>query len=140
MKKAYVKPSMESEAFVPNTYVAACGDSGVTYYFECNAGEPYRYWQPGLFGGGRWVTDDHPYRVVVNGQEIASNYGPCNATHIAESDGDFSLGYIDNTHTPENENIPVVVWRNWEGGIFGGRLNTHCTTNLNKEEWQTAKS
>ena len=34
----YVKPTMESEAFVPNTYVAACGDSGTTYLFTCDAG------------------------------------------------------------------------------------------------------
>ena len=36
--KNYVKPMMESEAFAANEYIAACGDSGVTYKFECNAG------------------------------------------------------------------------------------------------------
>lgn len=137
MKKAYVKPSMESEAFVPNTYVAACGDSGVTYYFECNAGEPYRYWEDGWFGG-HWEIDDHPYRVVANDGRSWSNYGPCEATHIASSADEFVNGYIDNMHTRENENIPVVIWIQHRGGWLGD--NIHCTTNLNQDSWVTAKS
>ena len=36
--KNYVKPMMESEVFAANEYIAACGDSGVVYNFECNAG------------------------------------------------------------------------------------------------------
>ena len=137
MKKAYVKPSMESEEFVPNVYCSQCGDSGVTYYFECNAGEPYRYWQPGIFGGGRWVVDDHPYRVVAGGQTW-ENYGPCNETHVASSRDEFLTGYIDNMHTKENENIPVVVWKQYVGGYQ--RWNIHCTTNLDQDSWVIAKS
>lgn len=37
--KNYVKPMMESEVFAANEYIAACGDSGVIYNFECNAGD-----------------------------------------------------------------------------------------------------
>ena len=135
--REYVKPMMDSEVFVPNEYFSACGDSGTTYYFECNAGEPYRYWQPGIFGG-HWVTDDHPYRVKANNGESWSNYGPCKATHVAESTDEFLNGYIDNMHTSENENIPVIIWKEYVGGFQ--KWNIHCTTNLNQDSWQTAKS
>ena len=36
MKKAYVKPSMESEMFLPAEYIAACGDVNVTWSINCN--------------------------------------------------------------------------------------------------------
>ena len=35
MKKAYVKPSMESEAFVPNEYITACHND-VSYVGKCD--------------------------------------------------------------------------------------------------------
>ena len=136
--KNYVKPMMESEVFAANEYIAACGDSGVVYKFECNAGEPYRYWQPGIFGGGHWVTDEYPYRVVANNGESWDNYGPCGETHNAESDSEFLKGYIDNMHTSENENIPVIIWKQPRRG-WGG-YDIHCTTNLNQDSWETAKS
>ena len=132
MKKAYVKPSMESEAFVPNAYCSQCGDSGTNYYFECNAGEPYRYKEHGIFGS-YWVTDEYPYRVVADNGRRWPSYGPCDETHIANSEDEFLTGYIDNVHTPENENIRVIIWTEWGTDV-------HCTTNLNKESWVTAKS
>ena len=135
--REYVKPMMDSEVFAANEYFSACGDSGITYYFQCDAGEPYRYWQPGIFGG-HWETDDHPYRVVANNGESWSNYGPCDATHVAESSDQFLNGYIDNMHTPENENIPVIIWKEYVGGWQ--QWNIHCTTNLNQDSWVTAKS
>lgn len=39
MKRAYVRPTMVGERFVANEYVAACGDSGKVYKFNCNAGD-----------------------------------------------------------------------------------------------------
>lgn len=132
-KRAYVKPSLESEAFVPNTYVAACGDSGVTYLFECNAGEPYRYWEEGWFGG-HWVTDDHPYKVTTDGGRVLTrNYGPCNAKHSAPSESGFLHGFMDNTHTDVDEHIPVIIWTEWG-------TNVHCTENLDQDSWETLKS
>ena len=38
MKRAYVKPTMESETFVTQAYIAACGDSGTTYLFKRDDG------------------------------------------------------------------------------------------------------
>lgn len=37
MKRTYVRPTMVGERFVANEYVAACGESGKVYKFECNA-------------------------------------------------------------------------------------------------------
>jgi len=42
MKKRYERPSAYIEEFTPNEYVAACGDEGKVYKFECNAGSKYR--------------------------------------------------------------------------------------------------
>lgn len=138
-RKVWRRPLTRVQQFEANEYVAACGDSGTTYYFKCDAGEPYKYWQAGILGGGHWVTDDHPYKVVASTGEVWTNYGPCESTHVAESDGEFIKGYIDNMHTPENENIPVIIWKEnrpwWEGGT-----NIHCTTDLDQSHWETAKS
>ena len=84
------------------------------------------------------MTDDHPYRVVANNGESWSGYGPCEETHVAESNSEFINGYIDNMYTPENENIPVIIWKEPRG--WGLPDNIHCTTNLNQDSWETAKS
>lgn len=52
MKRAYVRPTMVGERFVANEYVAACGDSGKVYKFNCNAGDK-----------NLW---DYPYKVYVD--------------------------------------------------------------------------
>ena len=38
MRRRYERPSAYIEEFTPNEYVAACGDSGKVYNFQCNAG------------------------------------------------------------------------------------------------------
>ena len=43
MKKRYERPSAYIEEFTPNEYVAACGESGKVYNFQCNAGRNDRY-------------------------------------------------------------------------------------------------
>lgn len=35
-KRAYIKPVLESETFVPQNYIAACGDTTVTWKIKCN--------------------------------------------------------------------------------------------------------
>ena len=39
MRKEWMEPVIEVQEFVANEYVAACGDSGKVYKFECNAGD-----------------------------------------------------------------------------------------------------
>nr|WP_307999714.1 hypothetical protein [uncultured Merdimonas sp.] len=130
-RKVWRRPLTEVQKFEANEYVAACGDSGTTYYFKCDAGEPYT-WTDWIFPFRH--TDDHPYRVTTdNGRVLTNSYGPCNETHVAESDSEFLHGYIDNTHTREDEHIEVMIWTNYG-------TNVHCTTNLNQDSWETAKS
>lgn len=39
MRREWMEPVIEVQEFVANEYVAACGDSGKVYKFECNAGD-----------------------------------------------------------------------------------------------------
>ena len=138
MKKAYVKPSMESEAFVPNTYVAACGDSGTIYKFKCDAGggiygSVYKEsnGQSGLQTQG-WNADE---RIATYSSSILGTYGfhACGSTHEADSDDVFSKGYYcprGNTKNP----IDVIIWE----GPWGN--DVHCTTELDMDKWETVKS
>lgn len=124
MRKEWVRPLTTVQQFVPNEYCSTCGESGKTYLFECNAGDK--------------DLKDYPYEVYVdyngNGKyRYRANYHACGKTHVAESDSGFYKGYMDDERTPGNDRIEVIVWTEY------GR-NTHCTTNLNIDEWETQKS
>lgn len=131
-KRAYVKPSLESEAFVPNTYVAACGDSGTTYLFECNAGSRRNSYNV-------YFADGTPYASSNDNEEWYAQftgYHPCHATHEAESDSGFERGYMYEQNRRGNntgERINVIIWTD-------NRTNVHCTTNLDQDSWVIAKS
>ena len=128
-KKAYVKPVMESETFVPNTYVAACGDKHKVYKYVCNAG-----WHGNLLG----------YDVYTNGQDgkpesrddvYLGEYTLCDFTHETSTTDDFIPGYMRKDYgLVEGRRIDVIIWRGEDGN------NIHCTTNLNQNSWETAKS
>lgn len=126
--KEYVRPMMDSEIFAANEYFSACGDSGTTYYFKCDAS--------GWFGLGGVVIDDTNGNKQFDGTDtdhIRSSYIPCSQTHIAESTDDFSYGFLwalGSLRDPK----PVIIW----GGEDGE--NTHCTTELDMSKWETAKS
>lgn len=132
-KKAYVKPVMESETFVPNTYIAACGDSGTHYYFVCNASH--------LIGGAGGAvyeeTNDQPGLQLPyfhkNGDKYRSPYTPCSEKHVANKSDVFIDGYVT-WGVVEDLATPVKIW----GGPDGN--NTHCTTNIHMKDWETAKS
>ena len=80
MKKVYVKPVMESEAFVANEYVAAC------YRIKCKGGEegyvdladdPNFDWLDSSDKDGFGTTLDGPqqyYTGVINGKGPHDNY------------------------------------------------------------------
>ena len=138
-KKMYVKPTMESEAFVPNTYVAACGDSGTTYLFTCDAGG-------GKSGSVYLETNGTPgLQTGRGGDQYLSGYHACGTKHEADSDDAFLDGYyVTEEWVPgsgfwnpghmETVVTDVIVWR----GPYNN--NTHCTTNLDMDSWETAKS
>ena len=133
MKKNYVTPIMVCEEFAANEYVAACGDSGTVYKFECNAGSKDDQYYVYLNGedGKAGTYDDidwtgrNPYRPKT--------YSPCGITHEAESNSGFFSGYMVNVDDKQREKIPVVVWT--ENGS-----STHCTSNLEMDKWETTKS
>lgn len=134
--KSYKKPVLNVERFTPNEFVAACGDSGVVYNFECNAGlsdheyAVYTYDKRGrkdyLEIGGFW--DRHE----IDGRDYY--YHPCYTTHKAESDSGFLTGYyMDDMSTWKDDKIPVTVWTDYGSDV-------HCTTKLDQNSWETAKS
>ena len=132
IKENWVRPVTLVQQFVANEYVAACGDSGTTYYFKCDAEKGW-----GMNLGGDVYTD-----VNLNGKydkgvdTYYSSYRSCGETHVAESTDTFFAGIFraDTFIFPFHQDIPVIVWAGENGD------NCHCTTNLDKESWETAKS
>ena len=144
MKRRYERPSAYIEEFTPNEYVAACGESGTTYQFECNAGGGVHgavfqetNGQPGLQIGG----NDEDTRITTGWE----SYHACGATHEASVKDKFieNCYYIPKSARIKDKHgirwdtskaINVIVWRGPTG------KNVHCTTKLNMKEWATAKS
>lgn len=138
MKRAYVRPTMVGERFVANEYVAACGESGVVYKFNCNAGiKGHDYAVKDSKGdfatiAGHYMNGGNLY--WDGGLWSGDSYHPCGEKHEAESDSGFLKGYfIDDVSTGKDEHIPVIIWT-------ANNTNVHCTTNLDMKNWETAKS
>lgn len=128
MKKRWEEPMILVQQFVANEYIAACGDSGVVYNFECNAGNRDTKYA---------VKDDKGNVARISGFYMNGEkhfYHPCGETHQAESDSGFLFGYhLDNPKTDKDENIEVIIWTE-------NNTNVHCTTKLDMNSWTTAKS
>lgn len=139
MKKTWEEPQILVQKFIPNEYVAACGDSGTTYLFKCDAGggvygSVYQETngQSGLQTSG-WNADKKIASYENWGVWGEYGFHACGTTHEAESDSGFYDGYYcakGNTNNP----VPVIIWKGNRGD------NVHCTTNLDKDSWETAKS
>ena len=131
MKRAYVRPTMVGERFVANEYVAACGDTEYgKYKFVCDAGDVSAKYNVYYKKGNR--------KVYIANNDIFSGaqfgyYHPCNTTHEADTKDEFTEGFIDDQSTWKDEAIPVIIWT--ENGT-----NVHCTTNLDRDSWETTKS
>ena len=138
MKRRYERPSAYIEEFTPNEYVAACGESGKVYNFQCNAGSHDYYGnvyletnkKAGLQtqGGMEWVNGKPKFYSAD--KHLTNRYHACDTTHKANSKDEFRDGYYSRGDTFLN----VIGWRGENGN------NVHCTTNLNQETWGTAKS
>lgn len=133
-KKAYIKPVLESETFVPQNYCRVCANDGIhrEYLFECNAGNK----------NSKYAVKDSRGRVATisgmymngGGGWTGHYYHPCGETHIAPDDSGFLTGYhIDDVSTKKDENISVIIWTDYNRDV-------HCTTNLDMNEWDTSKS
>lgn len=132
MKKRWEEPMILVQQFVANEYVAACGDSGTVYKFECNAGEKGKeYAVKDAQGNVAWISGRYMSGGLFG---IGSSYHPCGETHEAESDSGFLKGYhLDDPTTWADENISVIIWTKND-------TNVHCTTNLDMSKWETSKS
>ena len=136
MKLEWNTPKIVAEEFKSNEFVAACGDSGTTYLFKCDAGggvsgnvyvesngvEGLQTRSSGSWWGGDYVPAD----------KSLGGYHACGTEHKADSDDEFLSGY----YVPyrSDEVTKVIIWRGPHNN------NVHCTTNLNKDSWETAKS
>ena len=129
MKRTYVRPTMVGERFVANEYVAACGESGKVYKFECNAPGGKLYYYPNSDGKINGEYTGHGRAIKLG------NYNPCGARHGTNATDGFYDGFVDyNKNGRQDKGEGVIVWR----GSYG--LNGHATTYLDMSKWQTAKS
>ena len=135
-KRVWEQPITMVQKFEANEYVAACGDSGTTYYFECNAGDWWGGYSVYLNGpdGEAHTRDDIFWcggRGAVRGSRT---YTRCGETHEAKDNNDFYAGYITRKGAfGSYDTRNVIVWT-------ANGTNTHCTTNLDQDSWETAKS
>ena len=133
MKRVYESPRAYAEMFTPNEYVAACGDHGTVYNFECNAGTNRNKYNVYLSDGTPYATSGRDSGGCRTDYEY---YYPCGETHTADSDSGFLKGYMyqqGRRGQDSGEKIDVIIWTE-------RYTNVHCTTNLNMDEWETAKS
>lgn len=128
-KKVWENPLTMVQQFVPNEYVAACGDENKVYLFTCDAG-----WT-GLTGSEVY-TNGSDGEMGTSDDVLLGTYGKCGKTHEASTTDDFESGYLVKNilGVPVGERQPVIIWRGENG------KNIHCTTNLDMKTWETAKS
>lgn len=128
-KRAYIKPALESETFVPQNYIAACGDLNKVYKFKCDAGDDV--------SGSVYLETNGKEGLQTGwgGDQYLSGYHACGSTHEAKTTDDFLDGYyVTSSWFGETKVTPVIVWRGPNND------NTHCTENLNMDSWETVKS
>ncbi|MCD7809259.1 MAG: hypothetical protein LUH02_07940 [Erysipelotrichaceae bacterium] len=135
MKMTYIKPTIETQLFTPNEYVAACGDSGTVYNFECNAGSSNKSYYIHDGNGNYQTISGYYLGPRDSSHSNSTTYHPCGTTHEAESNSGFLTGYYldDSSTTRVVESIPVIIWT-------ANNTNVHCTTNLDMSSWSIAKS
>lgn len=127
-KNVWVQPQTAVQQFVANEAVSACGDENKVYKFTCEAG-----------GGGNgtvYLDSNHDGKWNLLDDEILTlaGYHACGATHEAPTTDDFQEGFFITGVFPPYNVQKVIVWRGENGD------NVHCTTNLDKNSWETAKS
>lgn len=127
MKKTWEEPKIMVQQFMPNEYVAACGDENRVYNFVCDAG--------GGTPGAVYEDSNHNGKLDLIGDEaltILPTYHACGEKHSAPTDDEFIEGFYLPNANPRRA-TKVIIWT-------AGGTNIHCTTNLNKDSWETEKS
>lgn len=97
MKKAYVKPTMENESFVPNQFIAACKNPS-SYIGYCDiSGRVYMDTNGnGLYDEG---IDKYKYTNTA-----------CNQMYESDKMPEFNAFVVEEKRAPGH----------WEGGLWGG--------------------
>ncbi len=158
-KKVYERPTMQLEEFVPNQYVADCGDTEKSYLFTCTAPGGELYYYPDYPANGPAPT---PGPGVTDSD--LGGYRPCGGQHEASTTAEFFYGFVDkpstswpytgNGHQDDDEPTLIVylehgtrrywVWDIWPiRGHWVERdsiTNWHATGELNMSQWTIIKS
>ncbi len=132
MKVVYEKPVMDVQCFMANEFCSTCGEHNKVYKFTCDA-ESHSH----IGKGGKVYeeTNGEPglQIIALHPDTYRSTYRPCGETHEAPAiEGNFIKGYL--TNYAGGDPIDVIIWTGLNDD------NTHCTTKLNMDEWETAKS
>lgn len=120
-KRVYAKPVMESETFVPQNYIAACGEENKVYKFVCNAGPKSNY---DVYVD---ANCDGEYQKGID-YKLDRTYTKCGTVHYAKTTDQFLCGLM------YPGTIKVKIWRGENGN------DIHCTENILQETWETVKS
>lgn len=145
-KKIWSKPEMHEFAFAANEYVASsCGDSGKNYLFTCDAGggasgkvwlETNQKDECQVMGGIDWIqTGDNwweGHSESYEADDYLGSYYACGEKHETKNQNEFLNGWYKEDRT--NVFIKVLVW------LGVDKKDIHCTTNLDINTWEVAKS
>ena len=135
-KRVWENPLTMVQQFVPNEYVAACGDTNNEYIFKCDA-------MGGITGTVFYSDGDDKFEPVLTGilggdRIMGSGYYACGEEHVTQTGDEFIEGwYVTGWDAITGQGDiakKVIIWRGPDGN------NIHCTTNLDKNSWETAKS
>lgn len=136
-KKAYSKPILESETFVPQCYCANCGDTEYgDYLFNCNAPRGTLYYFKNARASGPMPN------YGIRGNELGG-YHPCGEKHQTSTQSDFYWGYVDyNDNRKMDRGEEVIVYLEKSSGWFGHSWirDYHATKELDQDSWEHAKS
>ncbi|MDY3676664.1 MAG: hypothetical protein SO040_07025 [Catenibacterium mitsuokai] len=126
------RPMVVVDTFAANEFVSTCGDKGTIYKFKCDA---QKWMGTGLSGSTVWLNgaDGQP---ETSDDILLGTYSKCGVEHEAKKTDEFSPGYLKKNYLgiPGGKRLDVIVWRGENGD------NIHCTTNLDIDTWETAKS
>lgn len=129
-KRVWGQPITIVQKFEANEYVAACGDTNNEYIFQCDA-------MGGLTGTVFYSDGDDEFEPFDGDRWMGAGYHACGEEHVTQTGDDFIEGwYVTGWHgiTGGDWAEKVIIWRGASGD------NIHCTTNLDKNSWETAKS
>lgn len=129
-RKVWRRPLTEVQKFEANEYVAACGDTNNEYIFQCDA-------MGGVTGTVFYSDGDDRFEPFYGDRWMGTGYHACGEEHVTQTGDEFVEGWyvtgwdgISGGDWVEK----VIIWRGPDGD------NIHCTTNLDKNSWETAKS